>query len=59
VLTVLLRVATPAHLAAMPQIRRGAPDARGRCAYTVRMRADVDVAITVRDPLARTLEQGV
>ena len=47
-----------AQLAAMPEIRHGAPDAQGRCTYSVRMRAEVaDGVIVVRDPLGRTLEQ--
>jgi hypothetical protein len=56
----LLRRPSAAQLAAMPEIRRGEPDADGRCTYTVRLAADVaDGAIAVRDPLGRSLEQAL
>jgi hypothetical protein len=47
-------------LAAMPEIRRSAPDAQGRCTYSVRMRADVgDGVIVVTDPRARSTERDM
>lgn len=49
---------TAAQLAAMPEIVRGAPDAQGRCTYSVRMRADVANGIVVTtDPLTRSTER--
>jgi hypothetical protein len=51
---------TAAQLAAMPEISRGAPDAQGRCTYTVRMRAEVKQGfVVVRDPLSRTVELAI
>ena len=56
----LLRRANAAQLAAMPEVRRSAPDAEGRCTYTVRLPADVtDGVVAVRDPLGRSLEQAL
>ncbi|MFC8350044.1 hypothetical protein [Streptomyces sp. NPDC057280] len=49
---------TAAQLAAMPEIRRGAPDAQGRCTYSVRVRTDLTAGVVVVcDPLGRSLEQ--
>jgi len=56
----LLVSPTPAQLAVMPEIRRSAPDAQGRCTYTVRFQASVGQGfVDVRDPLGRTLEQAI
>jgi hypothetical protein len=51
---------TAEQLAAMPKIRRGAPDTQGRCTYTVRMRAEVKQGfVVVTDPLSRSVEQSM
>jgi hypothetical protein len=56
----LLASPTSAQLAAMPEIRRSAEDAQGRCTYTVRFAASVEQGfVDVRDPLGRTLEQAI
>lgn len=48
---------TPADLAAMPQVARGAPDAEGRVVYTVRMAGSVKRGVVAaRDPVGRLAE---
>ncbi len=53
----LLQAPTAAQLAAMPEVRRSAPDATGRCVYTVRVRPDLAQGVVVAtDPLGRSRE---
>lgn len=51
---------TPEELAAMPEVRRGPPDANGMVAYTVRVRAEAIpqgiVLVRAHDPLGRVAE---
>jgi hypothetical protein len=56
----LLQAPSAAQLAAMPDIRRSAPDARGRCVYTLRVRPDLTQGfIVVTDPPGRSLELSI